>query len=528
MPGLDLSGEVLDDRYQIFERLSEGAMGVVYRGIRIKLDRQVAIKVMHAALPAAMNGRERFEREAQLMAKLDHPHVVSIIDYGIHRDHPYVVMELVRGMSLHDMLVEQGRFEIPRAVDVIRQVLSGLAHAHEQGVIHRDIKPANIMITPKAPLGVHARILDFGLARMLGAAATSMSNGLAVGTPSYMAPEQCRGDDLDARVDIYACGIVLFEMLTGKKPLTATDPIQTVKKQLEEMPPLLASIAPGSYGPLEGVVARALAKAPADRYPSAAAMAEALEAAVAGRSAADTTAVMKPARASEQRPPESSLDIPITVASSAFVMKPRGREARPVVRPIAPSSKRPYLWLALLLITAGVAGAVVLMREPADDRVVVGPARIAPRDAAAPAPDAPAEPPPDRAAEIAASARDLAATGQKNVAFVLLAEGRRRFPDSALLPLTAGKLYFAQFWWTDGLANLREAIRIDPSLKQDPDLIATAVDGFITTPSYDGQLARFVLELGPAAAPRLDEVARTHRNPEIRARAAALARRLHE
>src|SRR5262249_16839281 len=123
----DLSGEVLDDRYQIFERISEGAMGVVYRGIRIKLHRHVAIKVMRAALPGALQGRQGFEGEAQLMARLDHPHVVSIIDFGIHHDKPYVVMELVRGVSLYEMLADHGRVETPRAIDVMRQVLSGLA-----------------------------------------------------------------------------------------------------------------------------------------------------------------------------------------------------------------------------------------------------------------------------------------------------------------------------------------------------------------------------------------------------------------
>src|SRR6185503_5460723 len=207
-------------------------MGVVYKGKRLSLDRAVAIKVMHTALPSAMEGKKRFEREAKLMAKLEHPHCVSIIDYGLHRAKPYVVMELVRGRSLFELIEEQGRFEIPRAVEVMRQLLSGLAHAHEQGIIHRDIKPANIMITPKAPLGLHVRILDFGLARMLEAS-TSMSNGVAVGTPSYMAPEQCRGDELDGRVDIYACGVVLFEMLTGKKPLIAKDPISIVKLQID-------------------------------------------------------------------------------------------------------------------------------------------------------------------------------------------------------------------------------------------------------------------------------------------------------
>ena len=232
---MDLSGEVLEERYQIVERIAEGGMGVVYRGVRLKLDRAVAIKVMHASLPGALAARTRFEREAVVMARLEHPHCVSIIDYGLHGDKPYVVMEMVRGRSLHDVLDEQRRVEIPRAVDIVCQVLSGLAHAHEQGIIHRDIKPANIMLTPKAPLGVHARILDFGLARMFGDS-TSVSNGIAVGTPSYMAPEQCRGEQVDARADLYACGVLLFEMLTGRKPFVAADPIAIIKQQLTAPP----------------------------------------------------------------------------------------------------------------------------------------------------------------------------------------------------------------------------------------------------------------------------------------------------
>src|SRR5438270_8572704 len=163
--GPDLSGAVLEGRYQIQEKLAEGAMGVVYKGIRTQLNRPVAIKVMHAALPQAMSARERFEREAKLMALLEHPHCVSVIDYGIYDGKPFVVMELVRGRSLHEMLVEQGRFSVERAAGIMGQVLSGLAHAHGHGIIHRDIKPANIMVTPKEPLGLHARLLDFGLAR---------------------------------------------------------------------------------------------------------------------------------------------------------------------------------------------------------------------------------------------------------------------------------------------------------------------------------------------------------------------------
>jgi serine/threonine protein kinase len=543
--GPDLSGEVIDRRYQIVERVSEGAMGVVYRAVRLKLDRPVAVKVMHASLPGAMEGKKRFEREAQLMARLDHPHVVSIIDFGLHGDKPFVVMELVRGRSLHEVLVEQGKFEIPRAVDVMRQVLSGLAHAHEQGVIHRDIKPANIMLTPKAPLGVHARILDFGLARMLGGS-TSLSNGVAVGTPSYMAPEQARGDALDARVDIYAAGVVLFEMLTGKKPLTASDPIQILKRQVEDPPPRLADIAPGEFGALEGVVARALAKAPADRFPSAVAMAEALDAALAGRAKPEPTAVMKPVS-------ETSVQIPITVSSQAMApadkhdvpspdVKPRVLPPRPPVRAsdphdmsmlrrMLPVSRMRYVVLfAMLLIAAGIYGAVRLKRELAKRDAVAEKQHDVtpppPRDAAVVITEAP-DARPDAATELAQRASDLAATGKLDAGLEMLAGGRKAYPDAAIIPLTAGKLYMARYWWNDGIANLRDAIKLDPSLKNAPEVLAAAVHGFLTTPEYDYRLGSFVTELGAPAAPLLEDASRTHKSPQMRARAAAMLKRLH-
>ncbi len=561
MRGSDLSGAILDDRYQIVERVAEGAMGVVYRAIRLKLDRPVAIKLMHSSLPGAMEGRKRFEREAKLMARLDHPHCVSVIDYGLHADKPYVVMELVRGRSLHDVLVDQGRFETSRALDILGQVLSGLAHAHEQGIIHRDIKPANLMITPKAPLGVHARILDFGLARLLGTSG-SLSNGVAVGTPSYMSPEQCRGDELDARVDIYACGVLLFEMLTGKKPFIAADPIAIVKKHLQEAPPRLADVTPGDYGALEAVVARALAKAPADRYPTAVAMAEALMAALTGRTAAETTAEFELVGSSALQPADgyASVDIPVgstailpadTGSASAAITSTMG--AAPVAsadagarsevasRSVAPSdrdlpessvlrrslpvSRARYVALAALLAIAGAIAGLVVLRKYVADRAAVVPADAIARDAMVAVP-AIADAPSDLAAELAASAQALATAGKLDAAIDSLIKARRQYPDRAVLPLTAGKLYFAKLWWNDGIASLRDAIKLDPSLRDDPDLIKTAIRGFLTTPLYDGRLARFVTELGPSAVPWLDETVQTHPNPERRSRAAALLRKL--
>jgi serine/threonine protein kinase len=280
--GPSLSGVVLDGRYQVIEPIAEGAMGVVYRAERVGLGRAVAIKVMHESLPGQLSSHQRFEREAKLMAKLEHPNCVSVIDFGIHEDKPFVVMDLVRGTSLHELIVRNTRLDQMRAADILRQVLSGLGHAHELGIIHRDIKPANVMVTEKSGIGEQVRILDFGLAR-LRESNTHLTTGIVVGTPSYMAPEQCRGGEVDLRVDLYACGVMLFEMLTSRKPFLGDDPIVIVRKHLQEMPPRLGDVIPEDFGALEDIIARALEKEPDRRFQTAAEMSLALETAVGGR-----------------------------------------------------------------------------------------------------------------------------------------------------------------------------------------------------------------------------------------------------
>src|SRR5688572_23353778 len=264
-------------------------MGVVYRAERVKLGRIVAIKVLHDELPQELASRKRFELEAMAMAKLEHPHCTAVLDVGVHEEKPYVVMDFVSGHSLKE-LVAQGPVPIPRAVEIVRQTLSGLAHAHEHSIIHRDIKPANIVLSQKAGLGDHVKILDFGLARF-NAEASNLTTGIVVGTPSYMAPEQIRGAEIDKRADIYACGVLLFELLTGKKPFFSKkdDPVEVCAMHLKQPPPKLADTLPGTdFGVLEEIVAKALAKKPDDRYASSEEMAEALST-VLGRAGAPLT-----------------------------------------------------------------------------------------------------------------------------------------------------------------------------------------------------------------------------------------------
>jgi serine/threonine-protein kinase len=272
-------GSVLDDRYRIDARLSSGGMGTVYRATRLGLDRPVAIKFLHADVVGRRDLIERFEREALAMSRLSHPHCVPVIDFGV-ADAPFLVLEYVAGETL-GAVIARGPLPLPRALAILRQVLAALAHAHAQGVIHRDIKPDNIVLADVEGAGDHARLLDFGLAKLSDSESASWSTAsVAVGTPSYMSPEQARGETVDARTDLYSCGIVLFEMLTGAKPFVADRPLEVLRMHLEEPPPRLAGVSPTRRFPaeLEALVAGLLEKDPQRRHRDARATIDALDA----------------------------------------------------------------------------------------------------------------------------------------------------------------------------------------------------------------------------------------------------------
>jgi len=252
-------------------------MGVVYRGERIELGRPVAVKFLHPWIASQKAFRSRFETEARAMSRLNHPNCVSVMDFGVEGSSPYLVMDFVAGGTLRQLL-ERGRLSPPRAVAIARQLLAGVAHAHAQGIIHRDLKPENLMLGDSAGLADHVRILDFGLAKLRDGPA--MTSGLAIGTPSYMSPEQAGAPgDIDGRTDIYALGVVLFEMLAGHKPFVSEKIADILLMHRDSPPPSLRATVPeaGISLELEHVVNRAMAKTPEARFSTAVTFAQALD-----------------------------------------------------------------------------------------------------------------------------------------------------------------------------------------------------------------------------------------------------------
>ncbi len=529
----DLSGAVLDERYQVIEPIARGAMGAVYRGERLKLGRAVAIKILHDALPSELSARERFEREAKLMARLEHPHCVSVIDFGLHQDKPFLVMELVRGTSLLELLAKSGPLEPQRVADLMRQVLSGLAHAHELGIIHRDIKPANIMLTEKTGLGEQVRILDFGLARP-AIESTKLTTGMVVGTPNYMAPEQIKGGALDARTDLYACGVMMFELLTGTKPFRADDPIAVVRKHLHDPVPKLSDARPDvDFGELEPIVTRALSKSPADRYASAEEMSAAIEQAMPRpitmphaiprrASSGGSAPVATPsgwAAPNTEAPPVATAPQALPIVESAAPNQTLDVPPTRMVRTRRFTPRQIVIGsggLGLLLIiivaathTSGGAAPTLPRQQP-----IAG----APADAATLA---------DPIAPVLARVTDLYSNGDVEPALQLVLDKRRSYPGSAPLAFLEGKIYFAKLWWTDGIKAFRDAIRLDAGYRSDPELIKLAVRAFLTTPADEPQLAELLdKDIGRAAKPLLEDTARSNPNAALRARAAAELKRL--
>ncbi|MGC5345927.1 Stk1 family PASTA domain-containing Ser/Thr kinase [Streptomyces sp. DT171] len=332
-----LVGQVLDGRYRVDARIAVGGMATVYRALDTRLDRVLALKVMHPALAADVSFVERFIREAKSVARLAHPNVVAVFDQGAQGAYVYLAMEYVSGCTLRDVLRERGALRPRAALDILEPVLAALGAAHRAGFVHRDMKPENVLIGDDG----RVKVADFGLVRAVGS--VTATTGSVLGTVSYLAPEQIEHGTADTRADVYACGVVLHEMLTGAKPHTGGTPAQVIYQHLNEDVPAPSAAVPGLAAELDDLVAVAAARDPEVRPHDAVALLALVLEARAALTEEELDAVPPQALAEERDGADDRTSvIPRALASGADVSDRTSRLETPP--PLSPPPARSERW----------------------------------------------------------------------------------------------------------------------------------------------------------------------------------------
>jgi len=360
---------LLSNRYRIENFLGQGGMARVHRGTDLVLERTVAIKILAEHMLRDPHAVQRFRREAQAAAGLSHPGIVAVYDTGSDGDTHYIVMEYVTGRTLADILDEGGALLPKRAVEIALAVASALGVAHAKGIVHRDVKPGNIMITPTGQV----KVMDFGIARAVSAD-TFTQTASVLGTATYFAPEQARGEPVDARSDLYALGVVTYETLTGRPPFAADSPVAVAFQHVREQPTPPSRLNPDIGSALEAVVLKAMAKEPEARYQTADELGQDLRRVRAGR-------VVGPGAAARAAPgpAETTQPIPVRGTSALPPVAPTGRAAPPGRR--LGTRWAPWLTaLGALLAIALIAGLVLagLSRRPTGGLQPTSPTATAP------------------------------------------------------------------------------------------------------------------------------------------------------
>jgi len=354
-----LVGRVIADRYRIVALLGRGGMGVVYKVEHIHIGKLMAMKLLHGELARDRNTVKRFQREAEAASRLSHPNTVAVFDFGRSEGLMYLVMEYLEGKDLGQVVRDAGHLDFPRAARIAAQVCASVAEAHAQGIVHRDIKPENVMIL-RASGGETAKVLDFGLAKLRDqtGSITVTRAGHIVGTPYYMPPEQIRGEEVDARGDVYAIGAMLYKAATGVPPFVANTPMGVLTKHLTE-PLELPSARSGFHMPPEAdaIIGRAMAKDRGDRFQSAEEMREELVAYLdrVGEGVTDP-ALRSSSSASRTRLP----------AGGAIATR---KEVERYEKRLRRRGLLAYVFLALLLAVAGVGGWFLWQRFAAVEAI---------------------------------------------------------------------------------------------------------------------------------------------------------------
>lgn len=259
------SAPVLGNRYQLLETLGTGGMAVVYRAYDLRLERPVAIKVLRQDYSQSDAFRERFRQEAKAAANLSHPNIVTVHDFGLDSSRLYIVMEYVPGTDLKSILKERGRMDVDEAIGLIVQACAGIGYAHRAGLVHCDVKPHNMLVTPDQRL----KVTDFGIARALSSIAPDEQHDVVWGSPLYFSPEQAAGQAPSPASDVYSLGVVLYEMLTGQLPFSATDPVELARLHREGTPVEPRALNTEIPLALNQILLKVLSKEPSARYRTA-------------------------------------------------------------------------------------------------------------------------------------------------------------------------------------------------------------------------------------------------------------------
>jgi hypothetical protein len=356
-PGATLSG------YAIERVIGRGGMGVIYCARELRPERSVALKVVAPELAVDESFRARFLREAQIAASIEHPHVVPVLRVGEEGGTLFIATRLIHGQDLAALIKAEGRLERKRAARIVDQIADALDAAHEQGLVHRDVKPANILVESRRR-GEHVYLTDFGLSKSFEATGGLTSTGVVVGTTNYMPPEQWTGGRLDARVDVYSLGCVLFEMLTGHVPFERPEQAARMFAHLTEPPPKVSSLVPDGAA-FDDVIARALAKDPDDRYPSAGDLGHAALAAAEGRATTRQEQIVAAGNAAPDSEKATvtapASDLPEADTSrldtGATKVRPEATEEAPAPLPPPGAKSGRRGWIAVAALTVAVIAA---------------------------------------------------------------------------------------------------------------------------------------------------------------------------
>lgn len=394
---------VVKGKFKVVRKLGQGGMGAVYLAEQVGIGHRVALKFLKAEFSTDAEIARRFLNEAKSYARVAHPNAVALHDFGQDEEgNLFIAMEYCEGVDLKKVIAEQGKMTMIEAIEVVLQVADVLANAHEKGVVHRDLKPENIMIR-RGIRGVHAKVLDFGIARLMDAGTKLTVAGAIAGTPRYMSPEQVEGKEVDHRADIYSLGIVLFECLTGRQPFDGSTIAEILRKQAVEPMPHLVEFAPElDYPDLDKVIQKACAKRRDERWPDMLSFASALSQAIPTQAHLGLTPLQKSSVSlnavsmATPRPTQVTSTSGVAVPGSAIDQESTAQtllktgEASAVQRaaptqvgpgggtatqvggeslpPVAPKSKAPIAIASLVVIALAGGGLYLALREPAETK----------------------------------------------------------------------------------------------------------------------------------------------------------------